>query len=142
MELYTKYHGVIEYSEDQIINFKKGIPGFDKLTKFILAPIEGNSVFSLLHSTENLEVGFVTVSPFSIIKEYEFNLDDEIAENLKINSKREILVLTTVCVDSDIKKITVNLKAPIIINIKQKTGEQLILDNEKYLVKYPLFKEE
>lgn len=142
MELCTKYHGVIEYREEEIINFNKGIPGFTGLTKFIIAPIEDNSIFSLLHSVEDLNIGFVTISPFSVIKKYEFNLSEKIVEDLKIESHEDVLVLATVCINSDIKKITANLKAPIIINIKKKIGEQLILDNEKYLVKYPLFKEE
>jgi flagellar assembly factor FliW len=38
-----------------------------------------------------------------------------------------------------VEHITTNLKAPIIINIKQKLGEQIILDNDKYKIKHPLF---
>lgn len=142
MKLCTKYHGVIEYDEETVINLKKGIPGFNSLTKFIIAPIQENPIFSLLQSIEELEIAFVTISPFDLMKKYEFNLDEEIVTELKIESEEDVLVLATVCMNSDIKKITANLKAPIIINTKQRIGQQLILDNEKYLVKYPLFKEE
>ena len=53
MKLNTKYHGVKEYEEKDIINFKKGLPGFEGLKKFILFPVEDNDVFSILHSVEN-----------------------------------------------------------------------------------------
>lgn len=142
MELNTKYYGVKEYDESEIIAFPKGIPGFEHLKQFILFPVEDNEVFSVMHSIEDLEIGFVVVSPFYVMKEYEFKLEDENINELKIQNESDVLVVNTVCLNKDAKKITTNLKAPIIININSRIGKQLILDNDKYLIKYPLFKEE
>lgn len=142
MKLYTKYHGVREYEESDVITFNKGLPGLENLKKFIMFPMEENNVFSMLHSIENTEIGLVLVSPFYAMKDYEFKLEEHEIDSLKIKDKSDIVVLTTVCVNSDIKKITTNLKAPILINIKEKIGEQLILDNEKYSIKYHLLREE
>ncbi|MPM96994.1 Flagellar assembly factor FliW [bioreactor metagenome] len=69
-------------------------------------------------------------------------MSDEKINELSINSPEEILVLNTVTLNSNVKNITINMKAPIIINIKEKIGEQIILDNEKYRIKKPLFEEE
>lgn len=142
MKLYSKYHGIIEYEEEEIITFSKGLPGFKDLKKFILFTIEENSVFSMLHSIENAEIGLIVVSPFYIKKDYEFNLGNKEKKELKIKSEEDVVIFNTVCVNKDVKKITTNLKAPIVINIKEHRGEQLILDNEKYLIKQPLLKEE
>lgn len=142
MKLCTKYHGIREYNESDIITFNKGLPGFESLKKFIIFPMEENNVFSMLHSIEDLEVGLVLVSPFYAMKDYEFELAEHEIKNLKIKDKSDIDIFTTVCISSDIKKITTNLKAPILINIKEKIGEQLILDNENYPIKCPLLKEE
>ncbi|MBU3098603.1 MULTISPECIES: flagellar assembly protein FliW [Clostridium] len=141
MELITKYHGVREYEAEDVIMFKKGLPGFENLKKFIILPIEKNEVFSILHSIENMNVGLVLISPFDIIKDYEFKIPDNYILELQIMKPEEVLVLTTVTLNSNIKNMTTNLKAPIIINIKEKLGEQLILDNDKYKIKEPLFKE-
>ncbi len=142
MILKTKYHGDHDYDESDVITFKKGIPGFKSLRKYILIPIKDNEMFKILHSIEDLEIGLILASPFNFIKDYSFNLDDEKAEKLGIKKLEDVLVLNTVCLNSDVRKITMNLKAPIVINISCKIGEQLILDDEKYMVKYPLFKEE
>jgi len=139
MELVTKYHGVREYSSEDIIVFKKGLPGFKELKSFIIFPLEKNKVFSILHSVENIEVGLVLVSPFDIIKDYEFKIPDNYINELKIERQEEVLVLTTVTLSSKVENITTNLKAPIIINIKERLGEQLILDNDKYKIKEQLF---
>lgn len=141
MKLETKCHGIIEYKEEDVIEFKKGIPGFDELKKFVNFPIEDNEVFSVLHSIENSEIGFIVTSPFSIIKDYEINLDDSVIERLRIEDEKDVLVLNTVTLHSKLENITVNLCAPIVININTKLGEQIILNNGKYQIKHPLFKE-
>ena len=139
MELVTKHHGVREYSDEDVIVFKKGLPGFEELKNFIIFPLESNEVFSILHSIENIEVGLVLVSPYAVIQDYEFKIPDSNVSELEIVSPEEVLVLTTVTLSSNIENMTTNLKAPIIINIKEKLGEQLILDNDKYKIKEPLF---
>jgi Uncharacterized protein conserved in bacteria len=139
MKLNTKYHGVKEYEEKDILSFKKGLPGFEELKNFILFPVEDNDVFSILHSVEDDSIGLVVVSPFYVVKDYEFKLDDEKISELKIESPEDVLVLNTVTLNSDVENMTVNLKAPIIINIKNKLGEQIILDNPNYSIRHSLF---
>lgn len=141
MKLVTKYHGTREYEKCDVIRFKKGIPGFEDLKDYILFPVEENEVFHILHSIEDESIGIVVASPFNITKNYKFNLDDEKARKLNINDYKDVLVLGVVTLNSDIKKITINLKAPIIINIKDKLGEQIILEEEEYAIKHPLFQE-
>ncbi|MCB2340744.1 flagellar assembly protein FliW [Clostridium estertheticum] len=140
MELVTKYHGIKTYSDEDVIVFKKGLPGFKELKNFIIFPLESNEVFSILHSIEDIEVGLVLVSPFTIAADYEFKIPDTYIKELQIASPEQVLVLTTVTLTTKMENMTTNLKAPIIINIKEKLGEQLILDNDKYKIKEPLFK--
>jgi flagellar assembly factor FliW len=140
MELITKYHGIRSYNDEDVVLFKKGLPGFKELKKFIIFPLESNEAFSILHSIEDIEVGLVLVSPFSIAADYEFKIPDTYIKELEIVKPEDVLVLTTVTLSSSTENMTTNLKAPIIINIKEKLGEQLILDNDKYKIKEPLFK--
>ena len=64
MILNTKYHGTKEYTDEEIIFFQKGLPGFENRTKFILFTLDENEIFSILHSIEDPALGFVLVSPF------------------------------------------------------------------------------
>lgn len=140
MELVTKYHGVVSYSNEDVIMFKKGLPGFKELKEFIIFPLESNEDFSILHSIENIGIGLVLVSPFTILTDYEIKIPENYIKELEIDKPEDVVVLTTVTLSSNIENMTTNLKAPIIINIKEKLGEQLILDNDKYKIKQPLFK--
>ncbi|MFL0197088.1 flagellar assembly protein FliW [Clostridium sp. WILCCON 0269] len=140
MKLNTQYHDVLNYEEKDIITFKRGIPGFDHLRKFILVPVEENNSFYILHSIEDNTIGIVVVSPFDLFKNYEFDLSEDKAAELKIKSEEDVFVVNTVTLNSKLEHITINLKAPIVININQNVGEQLILDKAEYPIKYPLFK--
>ena len=83
----------------------------------------------------------VVVSPFDIEEDYEVDIPDSVTKELNIKSHEDVLILTTVTVNSDPKKITTNLRAPIIINLKNNNAEQIILSSEKYKIKHPIMKE-
>lgn len=141
MEVKTKYHGTVSFEERDIIKFNKGLPGFESLKNFILLPVEGSDVFKILHSIEDEEIGLIVVSPFEFIKDYEVELKDEFIHELSIKREEDVLILNTVTLNSNINKITANLRAPIIINIREALGEQIILEDENLSIKYPLIRE-
>lgn len=138
MELKTKHHGTFTYKEEEIITFKKGIMGFEELKKFIIADIKENPLFKILQSIEDEELGLVVISPFEVKNDYEIELKDNVIDSLNITSQEEVLLYNTVTLNSDVNKITVNLKAPIVINNDKKLGEQVIIDKEEYKIKHPL----
>ena len=103
MELVTKCHGTRTYSDDDVIVFKKGLPGFKELKKFIIFPLESNDTFTILHSIEDNDIGLILVSPFTIALDYEFKIPDACIEELQIKIPEEVLVLTTVTLNSSIE---------------------------------------
>lgn len=141
MVLTSKIYGEIQYEEKDIIKFKKGILGLEHLNTYVLFKIDEYEPFQLLQSIEDEEIGFVLSCPFDFCKDYEFDLNKELLKRLEIENEEDVMVFNTVTLNSDPKKITTNLKAPIIINISNNLGEQIILDKEKYKIKHPLIKE-
>ena len=77
MKLDTKHHGIIDYEEKDIISFKKGLPGFEHLKKFIVYSVEENNIFSILQSIEECGIGIPVLSPFTVCKDYEVKLTDD-----------------------------------------------------------------
>lgn len=138
MKFISKVHGEIEYEEKNIITFNKGLLGLSDLKKFILLDLEDYEPFKLLQSLQDNEIAMIVTSPYEFFKEYEFELSEETIKNLKIDSPDQVNVVTTVTLNSDVKKITTNLQGPIVINTSNNLGEQIILDDSKYKVKSPL----
>ncbi len=142
MELISPIHGKITYEKNEIIHFEKGLPGFNGLKKYVIKQVEEESPFSILQSIEDEEIGFIIISPFFIKDNYEVKLSDEIIKNLNLEGPDEALLYSIVTLNSKIEDITANLKAPIVINIKNKKGEQYILDKETYGIKERVFPRE
>lgn len=139
MEILSPIHGTIVYEEDEIITFEKGVPGFQDLKNFVIKEVGEDSPFSILQSIEDKEIGFILISPFLVNDKYEINLSKEIINNLKIKSPDEVLLYSIVTLSSNMKEITANLKAPLIINLNTKKAEQYIIDKDTYKIKEKIF---
>lgn len=124
------------------IRFKRGIPGFENLRNFKILDLKDNKQFKILQSMEEDSISFVVANPFEIYKEYVIDLNDETISELEIKNPEDVLVLGIVTIGKTLEKSTLNLKAPLIINIKNNFGRQLILQSEKYKTKHPLIRGE
>lgn len=120
------------------ILFKKDMLGLDSYEKFQLSDLEDMEPFKLLQSEDEKDIGMVVVSPFLVVEDYEIKLSDEVVDTLEIKSPEEVSLYTTVTINSDVKKITTNLKAPIVINNNNGFAMQIILQNDKYKIKHPI----
>lgn len=123
------------------ITFEKGLLGLEHLKKYKIEEIEDNEDFKLISSIEDPDISLVIISPFKVKEDYEIDLSDETVKNLQIDSSEDVILYTTVTVNSDVKKITTNLRAPLVINKKNNLAEQVVLSKEAYEIKYPLVKE-
>lgn len=138
MKFISKVHGEIEYEENNIITFNKGLLGLSELKKFILLDLKEYEPFKLLQSLEDDQIAMIVTSPYEFFEDYEIKLSEETIKNLKIDSSKQVNIITTITLNSDVEKITTNLQGPIVINTSNNIGEQIILDNPKYKVKSPL----
>ena len=120
------------------ILFEKGIPGFEDYKYFNVNIIKDNEKFYSIVSKEDDNIGFISISPFEIKTDYEIDLDDEFIKELNIKDEKDVLVICLITLGKSLKDSTANLKAPIIINIKNNRGKQLILQDDKYKIKEPL----
>ncbi len=116
--------------------FKKGIPGFENINEFKIKDLENNK-FKIIESLDN-EISFATVNPFEIYNEYEIDLNDETIKELQIENPKEVMLLTIITLGKTLESSTINLKAPLVINVKSKLGKQFIIQGDKYNTKHPL----
>lgn len=123
------------------VYFKRGIPGLENLRNFKIEEIKNNEKFKLISSLEE-EISFVVVSPFDFYSEYELDLNDETIKDLNIENSRDVLVLNILTLGDTLENSTINLKAPIIINVKNNLAKQYIMQYDTYDTKHPLIRRE
>lgn len=142
MEVNTKNFGTINIEEDKIIHFTGGIVGFPGLTEFSLIHDEEKGTKGGIQWLQSMqEPGFAmpVVDPLTILPDYNPQIEDELLKPLGKLEPDNMLVLITVTVPSDLTRMTVNLKGPIIINTENRKACQVIAEGENYSVKYPVY---
>lgn len=138
MKIQTKFLGEIELTDDEVIDFPKGLPGFETEKKFALLPLEEDSPFRILQSINEEQIGFVLGYPFVFDKDYSFDISEEDKDFLSVKKEEDIIVYSIVSLKEPFHESTINMKAPLLMNLKNKVGKQIILHDEKYSLRYPI----
>lgn len=139
MNIETKYHGEIRVIEKEIIHFAGGIPGFLTEKQFIILPLTDDGIFFTMQSVNTPELAFVITNPFLFHKDYDFTLEDSVVKQLGIEKPEDVEVYNILTLQDPFQQSTINLQAPVVINRKNKQAKQVILNNENYKTKHPLF---
>lgn len=134
MEIMTKANGLIEVSEDRLLEIPEGLFGFEEYTKFALCDCEYDP-FIWLQSTEKPELEFLIVDPFLISSTYETDIDDETLKKIGISKPEDIIIMTIVTVPHDGGPITANFQGPLVINKQNKKCMQVILTDNRWTTK-------
>ena len=128
----TKFFGDIEIDNNLIIKFENGIPGFDTLKEYAIIDVEDRN-YKCIQSLDSLETCLLVISPWDYFEKYEIDLLDEDVDELDIKDQSEALVFSILTAREG--KITTNLVAPIVINIRTRKAKQIILTNSKYSIR-------
>lgn len=127
-----------DFSENLIFHFTKGIPGFDQVKDFAFIPFP-EGPFAYLQSVEHEDISLVIADPFVFYPNYQFELADHVVEELSLQSN--LLVRCVVTMNKDVGKSTLNLLAPIVLNLEMRSGRQVILQQSPYQTRHPLWRE-
>ena len=132
MEFSTTRFGKIMIDESRIITMKGGLLGFDHLKQYVLLTQNEKIPFWWFQSINDGATAFVVINSFMVHAGYEPIIADNDVRLLEISSSDDVLLLSVVTISSDPVKITANLRAPIVINVKQRLAKQIVLQDQDY----------
>ena len=142
MLVQTRYFGEIDLGEDKIITLERGLIGFEEYKKYTIlydSEKEERPAISWLQSLDEPGLALPVVSPLVVKPDYNPVVEDELLMNIGELTEENLVIILTLTVPEDVKKMTTNLKAPIIINSDTRKGVQLIVENQDYEVKYNVY---
>lgn len=141
MRIQTKYFGEVEIEENKIIHFHKGLMGFEEYKDFtIIYDVENKgSKISWLQCATEANIALPIMNPLDVVSDYNPFIAEASLNQLEGLSEENMAVFTVVTVPADVKKMTINLKAPIIINSDTTQAIQVIADNKEYSVRNNLY---
>jgi flagellar assembly factor FliW len=134
--------GILEIKEEDIINFNRGIIGFEGLKRFVILPGDNQGVFYWLQSVDNEAIRIVLMDTSKFISDYKPVAGNSIAEEIGVfDDPSQLIVYNITIIPENIDDMTVNLKAPIVINKSCNKGFQFVSENEKFPIKYYIQRE-
>lgn len=129
--------GTCTYAESDVLVFPWGVPGFGGLHKFLPLTRDGQERVVWLQSLDDLKVALPTVDPYYFFQDYEPKLPSFAMLSLDIK-RAEDMVLLAICVIPVNGEMTVNLLAPVVVNLEKKVGRQVPLEGTNYDVRTPV----
>lgn len=141
MIIKTGRFGQLSVSKEETIHIPQGILGFPEYREFCLVD-PGDETFILwLQSLENSEIAFALLEPKIFKPDYTVRLSMAELRELKLENVNQSAVFGILTIPEDITLMSANLKAPLVINLKEKIAKQVVLQENEYSIKHEMFKE-
>lgn len=113
---------------DDILTFPAGLLGLEDCRHWVLLADAHNDALGWLQSTSRPEVALALVSPRRFVPDYQFRVYRSQLEPLQLTDVHDGQVL--VIVGKHDGQITLNLKAPVVINLQRHLGRQVVANDE------------
>lgn len=123
------------------IYFPNGMLGMPDRAQFTLThfPSEKMARFKLLQSLEDLALSFITL-PLDLINPIIDRVDlEQAARDIDIApDDLAVLLVVTVHREAGAAKLSVNARAPVLMQVSRRIATQYVFSNTKYLIRQPL----
>lgn len=144
MIIKTGRFGELTVGENEIITIPEGIMGFPEYKKYCLVDPGDDTLILWLQSIEDSSVAFPVLEPKIFRADYTARLSANELRELKLDNVNQSAVFSILTIpenSEEISQMTANLKAPLVINLKEQIARQVILQENEYSIKHLMFKE-
>lgn len=139
MTIQTTRFGSVEMTSDDVIFFPEGLLGFNELRRFVLLDDPTDEIFAWLQSCEEPGVAFPLLEPELFSAQYVVHLTKYDLEALKLSSSEGTRCFAIITIPQDPTQMTANLKAPLVINVKERLARQCVLQENSLNIREPIF---
>ncbi len=139
MKIQTTRFGELEVNKDDVINFKDGILGFDNLKRFFVVDPGDQTLILWLQAVDDAAIAFPIIEPKIFKPDYTVKLVPAEFTSLELEDLGAASIYTILTIPQVVTEMTANLKAPIVINNKSKVARQIVLQDSKLEVRYPMY---
>ena len=135
--------GSIEVRPESVIAMVEPLAGFPDTTQYALIDhtrqggSAAGSVF-WLQAVERPFHAFVVTDPWGVHPEYAPEISDADAQQLGLTSFEDARVFGILTVPRNPSEITINLRAPVVVNVAQRLAKQVVVLNDQYSTRHPM----
>jgi flagellar assembly factor FliW len=128
MEVNTSRFGSIHVDAEDLIRFPAGILGLEDCRDWVLLKDAQNDAVAWLQSAQRPKIALPVVSPRRFVPNYHIRVAQAELESLDLEDVRTAQVV--VIAGRTDRTITLNLKAPLVINMARRLGRQVVTNGD------------
>jgi flagellar assembly factor FliW len=129
--------GGIEPQAKDIISFPEGVPGFEACRRFVVLSCDGTEAYQCVQGLDASRPAFLVTDPASVLPGYRLQLNPADRRRLDVQEGDTLAWLAIVTIGAD-DSLTVNLRAPLVINPRLMVGFQVMPHDCLYPLRHPL----
>jgi flagellar assembly factor FliW len=139
MILHSKTLGRLEVDNGSLLYCTDGLVGFEEHKKYFLAEVPEYGPFLWMMSVEEPDLGFAVADPQLFFPgHYEVNLGECDRDALDLQPGDTISIFLIVSIMDGGRRITANLKGPVVLNTRNRICRQVVIYNPAYSMRQPL----
>lgn len=131
MNISTTRFGAVEIDPDDILLFPAGLLAFEDCRHWVLLADADNDTVAWLQSVTRAEVAMAVVSPRRFVADYQLRVSRGELAPLQLEMMHEAYVLAITSKHDE--ALTLNLKAPIVVNLQLRLGRQVVCSDDQPL---------
>jgi flagellar assembly factor FliW len=131
MRIDSTRFGAVTIEPEDILTFPQGLIGWEDLRHWVLLCDSENSSLGWLQCVARPEVALPVVSPRKYVPGYQARVKKSQLSALEITPDHQAFVLAVLARNDG--QLTVNLRAPIVINLDRRLGRQVVTTDEQPL---------
>lgn len=120
------------WKEEDVITFPAGLPGFETQKRFVIVSVEEYAPFHWLQSIDGKNIRLAIINPLIFKPDYNPKISKEELSVLQIQDSKDLLMYVIVTIRQPIAESSANLMGPLFINIKERIGRQIIIEDNAY----------
>ena len=125
--------------EPIIIAFTEGIYGFEDIKEYVLLQEDDSNTIWSLQAAHSSIPSFIVVNPYLVMADYSPILSASDLKAIGMPAEEDICFLVITVLKEKFEDSVVNLKSPIVINVRTRQAKQIILENNDYPIRCKLF---
>lgn len=97
-----------------------------------------DSLLRTLQCLDDTDLRFLVVPPNVFYPDYAPVVSDQVVEDLEITAASDVLLLVLLSAPDGLATATVNLRAPLVINVRTRRAAQVVLEDQDHPLAAPL----
>ena len=130
--------GECTFSPSEVIEFPWGLPGFPTHHRWLPLNLDSQPAFIWLQSLDDPSVALPAIDPWMVFENYDPKMPAYAFQSLEIREASDFATLCVVVVTANAEEMTINLMAPILINLRSRKARQIMLDGSTYSAREPM----